>query len=219
MRNNVALVTGGTKGIGAAIVGELVRREFRVATVAREINPDSQQYRDALCLWCDLGHPDQIARAVRDVRRQLGDIGLLVNNAGLYCESPLDDLGDDAITELVQVNVAGLIQITKACLPDLRARHGLVINIASCNVQAPPRSQAVYTASKYAVQGFSDSLRLEVNNAGVRVTTLYPGPVNTWAATSDEGLLRPDDIARTVTYIAELDPRIEIRDLRLAAIA
>jgi short-subunit dehydrogenase len=99
----------------------------------------------------------------------------------------------DEAVRLLEVNVAGLMRVTRRCLPGIVEAAGMIINIASSNVRAPQVNQAVYTASKCAVQGFADAVRLELRG---RVCMMLPGPVNTWGAGSENGLLlRPGDVA------------------------
>lgn len=94
----------------------------------------------------------------------------------------------------------------------------MIINVASRNVQRAEQNQAVYSATKAAVKGFSDSLRLDLRGSGVRVTTLYPGPVNTLGTDSSEILLQPDDVADIVGNILAAPGRIEIGELSLGAV-
>ncbi len=103
--------------------------------------------------------------------------------------------------------MTALILMTHACLPDLLRTQGTVINMASQNVYRAEDDQAVHTATKYAVKGFSDSLRLELRGSGVRITTIYPGPVNTWGAESSEMLLLPSDVAEFVGAIVDKQNR------------
>ena len=94
-------------------------------------------------------------------------------------EGPFTGSSMAEAADLVRVNVTGLIQMTHACLPDLLQTRGTIVNMATRNVQRTEDNQAVYSAAKFAVKGFSDSLRLELRGSGVRITTLYPGPVDT----------------------------------------
>src|SRR5450755_258195 len=207
----VSVVIGASHGIGLAIAARLAAGGRRVVALARSFD-DAPPPEGVVALECDLTRSDQILAAIEQVHRDGRQVDVLVNNAGLYMEGPFASSSMAEAADLVRVNVTGLIQMTHACLPDLLQTRGTIVNMATRNVQRAEDNQAVYSATKFAVKGFSDSLRLELRGSGVRITTLYPGPVDTWGAETSDMLL-PGDVAEIVRVIVDSEGRIEVGEM------
>jgi short-subunit dehydrogenase len=175
----VVLVTGASSGIGEETAVRLAQRGARVWAVAR-----SERALGALA-----GRQAGITPFVADVTdasaraaavEAAGPIDVLVNNAGLGWTGLVEEMPADAIRQLFEVNVLALIDLTQRALPGmLERRRGHIINMASVAswVSVPPLT--MYSATKHAVQGFSEGLRRELLGRGVAVTTINPGPVAT----------------------------------------
>lgn len=179
IRDSVIVVTGASSGIGRETALHLARKGALVWAVAR-----SEAALKELA-----GEADGITPFVADVSSDadraalvsaVGVADVLVNNAGIGWTGLVETMPQDQVRKLFEINVLGLIDLTQRFLPSmLERRHGHIVNVASVGswVATPPIT--VYSASKFAVQGFSEGLRRELNGRGVAVTTVNPGPVAT----------------------------------------
>lgn len=186
-QEKVVIITGASSGIGEAAARCLARKGMRVALAARredrledlaaEINAAGGE---ALPVPTDVCKWESIREMVRTTRERWGKIDVLINNAGLDNPCPVVFLEDEKIRAQVDVNLVGTIECTRAVLPHLlRQRSGHIINISSIAGLIGIPWSSVYSATKFAVNGFSDSLRREVRRHGVRVTVLNLGYVAT----------------------------------------
>ena len=169
-----ALVTGGSSGIGAAVARILLARGARVLVVGR----DAARLAATGCpfLSVDLAEP-AAAAAVAD---WAGPVDVLVGNAGLGWAGGLAEMPADRLETLVSVNVTAHLQLVRLLLPAmLRQRRGHIVLVSSIAGSLGVRDEAVYAATKAAVRIFADSLRYEVRPAGVGVSTIVPGVVDT----------------------------------------
>jgi NAD(P)-dependent dehydrogenase (short-subunit alcohol dehydrogenase family) len=180
------VITGASSGIGRAtslLLDQLGHRVF--AGVRRTSDGDAlaAESSDRLTpILLDVTDEDSIADAVDAVSQTVpGGISGLVNNAGLSLNGPLELLSTTNIRKLMDVNVLGLLAVTKSFLPLLRRRHGRIINISSGHGLLAIPDKSAYAASKFAVQAISDSLRVELRPFGVSVSCVAVGKVETEA--------------------------------------
>jgi 3-hydroxy acid dehydrogenase/malonic semialdehyde reductase len=178
----VAVVTGASSGIGAATVVALGRLGYRIAAGARRIERVRRVVGESgIALPLDVTNLESIDAFVGEVKRKFGRIDVLVNNAGLASGlNAIADARDDEWIEMWEVNVLGLMRMTRACLPLIRkARHGHIVNMGSIAGFETYKGGGGYTASKHAVHAISRTLRLELNGEPIRVTEVQPGLVET----------------------------------------
>ena len=178
------VITGASTGIGKATALHLDRLGFKVfAGVRRESDGDalvSEGSPRLTALNLDVTDGDSIATAVDTVDGQTrGKLFGLINNAGLSLNGPLELVEVSEIKKLMEVNVIGLLAVTKAFIPLLRKGKGRLINISSGHGLLASPDKSVYAASKFAVQAISDSLRVELRPFGVSVSNLVVGKVDT----------------------------------------
>jgi uncharacterized protein len=188
LTNKVVLITGASSGFGAdtarlfaregSIVILAARRMDRLTTLASQIQAEGGQ-AFAICL--DITEQSQIDEAVQTVLDNFGQIDVLFNNAGFGHLDWLEALDPaDDIDQQLDVNLRGLIQVTRAILPAmLRRRSGTVINMSSVAGLIAAPMYSVYSATKYGIRGFTDALRRETAPFGVHVCGIYPGPAVT----------------------------------------
>ncbi|MFI6309829.1 oxidoreductase [Nocardia fusca] len=175
----VALVTGATSGIGKAAAIELAAAGFEVIgtgrNTARLTAPAGVTYLDL-----DVTGDESVASAVEQVIDRFGRIDVLVNNAGVGSTGAAEEFSITQTKDIFDINVYGVMRTTKAVLPHMRAqRSGRIINVSSLSGFVPSPFMSLYVSTKYAVEGYSQSLDHEVRQYGVRVLLVEPGPINT----------------------------------------
>ncbi len=173
-------ITGASRGFGAEIVGGLLTRGHQVVATARRAEAVTNAFPDAgdqlLALPLDVTREDQAASAVAAAVERFGRIDVLVNNAGRGLLGAVEEASDAEIRAIYDTNVFGLLTITRAVAPVLRAqRSGQVVNITSVGGFAGAPGWGIYCSTKFAVEGFSEALADELQPLGVGVTIVEPG--------------------------------------------
>ncbi len=173
--SKVVLITGATSGMGKLTAEYLAENGYRVYAGTREQNPEASQ-GDIRPIYLDITKVETIQSAVRKIMEEEGKIDVLVNNAGYGLLATIEEGTDEEIFDQFDVNVFGLIKMTREVLPHMReARSGVIINISSFLGKMGLPLLAHYNASKYAVEGIVDSLRFEVAPFGIRVHSIQSG--------------------------------------------
>lgn len=183
----VVVVSGGSRGLGQAIVSHLLDRGDTVATCSRsrtafvtEVENDPDRRERFLFSEVDIAQPDAVRRLVRDTVARFGRVDALVNNAGIARDGLLATQSLDEIAELVDVNVKGSLILARACLrPMLRARKGRIINISSVIGLRGYRGLVTYGATKGALDSMTRALAREVATVGITVNSIAPGYLET----------------------------------------
>jgi len=187
LRGKVALVTGASSGIGEAIARELARRGARVALVARRTERLEQIAAEltgagleAQAFRCDIRSAPELADTAERVTAALGDIEVLVNNAGYAHHALFIDHDTDDIEEMMLTNYMGTVRLIKQVLPGMRKRRrGWIINVSSFAGKIGQADEVAYSASKFAVTGLSQGLAQELAPLGIRVLCVHPTLVRT----------------------------------------
>jgi len=185
MTKKVALVTGASSGIGETTARQLQQAGFIVYGAARRTDRMSDLAESGVrTLPLDVTSETSVANAVAEIIAAEGRIDVLVNNAGYGSYGALEDVPMEEARAQIEVNVFGLARLTQLVLPHMRAqRSGTVVNISSMGGRFATPMGAWYHASKYAVEGLSDALRLEVKRFGIDVVLIEPGSIRTdWGA-------------------------------------
>ena len=208
LQNKVAIVTGGSRGIGKATSIALANEGCNLAICSKNKNnlikaekELKQQGVDVFAYLCDLSKPDEIKKFVSAVKKKFGSADILVNNAGVLSAKNLEDDNDDAINDIIDVNIRGLILMTKYVLPILNEK-GIIINISSGAGKHGISGLATYCASKFAVIGFTESLAGELK--GKKAIAVCPGGVDTDMyrdAWNYSPSLKPEHIAAKILEI------------------
>jgi NAD(P)-dependent dehydrogenase (short-subunit alcohol dehydrogenase family) len=179
---NVALVTGGGTGIGAATALHLAERGAHVVVVGRHedsLCATAARHASVTYVVADLGDHAGPARAIAAVGERHGRLDVLVNNAAVSRIAPLEAATREHVRTIVSINVEGLIETTRLALPMLRASKGCVVNVASTVADEPFANLSVYCASKAAVVALTRAWAQELAADGVRVNVVSPGCIDT----------------------------------------
>ncbi len=186
----VWLITGCSTGFGRELAKAALDRGDSVVVTARDPSKLSDIASDfaerALAVRLDVTSKQDINEAVEQAQARFGRIDVLVNNAGYGYLAAIEEGEDGPVREMFETNVFGLVDMTKAVLPGMRARHsGHVVNISSIGGMVGFGATGYYHATKFAVEGLSESLAIEAEPLGIKVITVEPGPFRTdWAGRS-----------------------------------
>lgn len=184
---SVVLITGCSSGFGKLAALEFARRGDRVFASMRDTKKSGPLLAEAKVagvsldvIVLDVADLKTVESAVADVVKRAGRIDVLVNNAGISTGGPIEDFADDEIQRVFDTNVFGLIRVTRAVLPTMRAQGaGTVINVGSIAGKVSAPYGGIYSGSKHAVEGISDALYFELHPFGIRVVLVEPGGFET----------------------------------------
>lgn len=189
-QRRVAVITGGSRGLGLALAERLLQEGASVALLARD--PDElrralkrlkrcNSYKDdILPICCDVTDKKQLAQAIRQVEQHFGRIDILINNAGTIAVGPFETMEQPDFTAVTTLQIDAVVNAVQLVLPAFqRAGEGRIVNISSIGGQIPVPHMATYCASKFALSGLSETLAAELAPLNVKVTTAYPGLMRT----------------------------------------
>jgi len=187
LKDNVVIITGASKGIGAELARQMAAKGARLALAARDREGLERVAAECVALGAkaeaivtDVSVEDDCRRLVDRTVAAYGRIDTLVNNAGATMWARFEDIGDMAILErIMKVNYLGAVYCTHHALPHLKATRGRLVGVSSLAGRTGVPTRTGYAASKHAMMGFFDSLRIELADAGVTVTMICPGFVST----------------------------------------
>ena len=220
-----ALVTGASRGIGAATAKMLARNGIKVAVnyahAAGRADDVVQEILDrggtAIAIQADVGDPKQVDAMFTRIEKELGSVDIVVNNAGITGQAEMGEFPPDLWNHIINVNLTGSMYCINRALPGMRERkQGRIINIAStCGIKGCGRS-AAYSASKSGMHGLTRSVARDVAPLGITVNAIAPGPIATemllslpkdlldgyQSAVPMQRFGEPDEIAETVVFLA-----------------
>ena len=191
--SKIVLVTGASSGIGEATARRLAADGYRVYAAARRVDRMSGLAEAGVqVLPLDLTDDASIVLAVETITRREGRLDALINNAGYGSYGALEDVPMEEARRQFEVNVFGLARLIQLCLPMMRARRsGTIVNITSIGGKMHEPMGSWYHATKFAVEGLSDCLRMELAPFGIHVVVVEPGGIRTeWGGIAQEGMLR-----------------------------
>lgn len=188
LENKIALVTGGSRGIGKAIVTELAKAGADVTFFYHKSADKAFALQDDLhgqglkttAMQMDVCNRTQIATVIDEIAKKHGKIDILVNNSGIIKDGLLMGFSEDEIQAVFNTNIIGMMYVTQAVVPYMmRKRSGKIINISSVSGRAPGRGQSNYAASKGAVDAFTKAMAVELAPRNIRVNAIAPGVIET----------------------------------------
>nr|WP_235973616.1 SDR family oxidoreductase [Peribacillus faecalis] len=229
LQNKNIVITGASSGIGEKIAMLTAKKGARPILIARSVdklNVISERIKaqtgiDCLVHSLDVSEIEQVKTVFKQIIEEVGHIDVLLNNAGFGVFDTLQDANYEDLENMFAVNVMGVIACTKEALPSMLERNaGHIINVASqAGKLATPKSSG-YAASKHAVLGFTNSIRLELMNTNIRVSAVNPGPIETnFFAIADKSgtyvknvqkyMLNPDEVAGKIVKLM-IHPKREL---------
>lgn len=221
--NRVAVVTGGTRGIGRSICEEFQDEDYTIVATYHGSEEQAQRFRDETTIhtWkFDVGDYEQCQKACNEIAEQWGPIDILVNNAGITRDNTILKMTPEDWDAVIRTNLSSCFNMSKAVFPSMRERKfGRIINIGSINGQAGQYGQVNYAAAKEGIHGFTKALALEGAKYGITVNAVAPGYVNTEMVQAvPQNILdkiiaqipvgrlgRAQDIARAVVFLCDED--------------
>jgi NAD(P)-dependent dehydrogenase (short-subunit alcohol dehydrogenase family) len=228
LKDKVAYITGGSKGIGLGIAKSLIEQGMRVAITSRSL-PSAQHAAQGLsadasrilALESDVSSMVSEQKAIQEVLNHFGQLDLVVANAGVGHLVPFEEITTQQWKETIDTNLTGVFNTVKSSLDALKISRGYIITIASLAGTNFFENGTAYNASKFGLVGFTQALMLDVRKYGIKVTTIMPGSVatafsNHEVTEKDAWKIQPEDIGEMVVGLLQMNPRtlpskIEVR--------
>jgi NAD(P)-dependent dehydrogenase (short-subunit alcohol dehydrogenase family) len=220
LTNKVALITGGSKGIGYGIAASLMKEGMKVAITSRtksaaekaaaELNKIGKG--EAAGFEADVRNPKAQQETANQVQQKFGAIDVLIANAGIGYFGSIETLTVEDWQETVDTNLSGVFYSIKACLSALKKSKGYIITMASLAGTNFFAGGSAYNASKFGLVGFTQAVMMDVRNLGIKVTTIMPGSVatnfnNAEPTPQDAWKIQPEDIGQMVIDLLKMNPR------------
>jgi NADP-dependent 3-hydroxy acid dehydrogenase YdfG len=225
LEGQIAVVTGASRGIGQAIALALADAGARLCLVGRDADTLRSVLKGATCHTADLGDDGDLERLASTLAADLREIHVLVHAAGVLDRAPFETATAEQLDRQYRTNVRAPYVLTQRLLPALKAAQGQLVFINSSAGVSAKATVGAYAATKHALKAVADSLREEVNAAGVRVTSLYVGRTATrmqaelhaqeGKAYDPSGLIQPEDVASLTLHALSLPRTVEVTDVFL----
>lgn len=222
LKSKVAIITGGTKGIGYGVAEALMREGINVAITSRskeaaedaakQLNSKVENGGEALGLEADVRDFDSQNKAVEAIVKKFGKIDVVIANAGLGHFGSVEDLSVEQWKETIDTNLSGAFYTLKTTLEQLKANKGYYITISSLAGTNFFKGGSAYNASKFGVTGFTQAAMLDLRDYGIKATTIMPGSVSTHfngnePNQKDAWKIQKEDIGKLVVDLLKMHPR------------
>jgi len=230
-KNQFAVVTGASRGIGKSVALKLAELGYDLALLART-ESDLIAVKEAIeqnaftkniqvkCYTVDVSQKDQVSEAIKKITSEQEKIDLLFNNAGI-AEKGTSDIDPEIFEQLIQVNLLGMFYMVHAVAPHMKKQcDGYIINLLSRSGKKARSNMGAYAASKFGAVGYNEALYKELVNFNIKVTAINPGYVNTQMTSKASSLLneekiQPEEIADIVEFLLKLKPFTYIKEINL----
>ncbi|MCG2589692.1 SDR family oxidoreductase [Rhodohalobacter sulfatireducens] len=215
IQNKTAIVTGASKGIGLSTANAFIDEGVTVACWSRT-PPKEFSHSNFHHFETDLTKEDSVEDSYQKTVDKLGDISILVNNAGVGYRGRMEDTPSRQWRYLFDLNVHGIFYVTKRVITGMKERNeGHIINIGSgAGTNGIPQMSA-YCGTKYAVNGITESLHNELRDYGVKVSCISPGSVDTGFSSSNKNKLQPGDLASAIVHMLKCPKNFHYTDIQV----
>jgi NAD(P)-dependent dehydrogenase (short-subunit alcohol dehydrogenase family) len=228
LKDKVAVITGGSRGIGFAIAEALGKEGCQVVIAGRDaeaLNTATGKLKaagvESMAQTCDVGDSAQVEQLFAAVKKRHSTIDILVNNAGVaHALAPVEKVSVEDWKRVIGTNLTGMFLCTRAAVPLMRTGGTIINNLSVAAVQ-PFEGMAAYNASKHGALGFTNVLREELREQGIRVLALMPGPTDTaiwqqfWPEAPREKMVSVATVAEAVVHVVALPASTTIEEIRL----
>jgi len=228
IKNKVAYITGGSKGIGLGIAKSLLDSGMRVAITSRSLGAAkeaaaslSSDSTKILAIESEVSSLAAEMKAIKTLTDYFGQLDVVIANAGIGHFAPIDSISEEQWKETIDTNLTGVFNSVKASVEPLKQSKGYIITIASLAGTNFFENGAAYNASKFGLVGFSQAIMLDLRKYGIKVSTIMPGSVTSYFNNhvpdeADAWKIQPEDIGQMVVDLLQMNPRtlpskIEVR--------
>ncbi len=231
LKNKTIVVTGASDGIGKQVALKLASQGVNLALIARnqtrlretQAMSKNKGANKVVIYPCDVRDTQQLTTTTQKIISDLKEIDGLINVAGIWQKMmPLEEIKQEIVDDVIQTNLTSLIHCTRLILPYLKKQpESAIINVSSKSGIVAQAGQSVYTASKYGVKGFTDTLKVDLKGTNVRVAGVYQSGTNTkmFGKVGDyppvEKFTNPEDLADVIVYMISRPPKIWIHEIQV----
>ncbi|HLK53957.1 MAG TPA: SDR family NAD(P)-dependent oxidoreductase [Candidatus Angelobacter sp.] len=228
--SKVAVITGGSRGIGLAMAQVFAKNGYAVVITGRDAKrlqdaADILKKYQATAIPCDVRDPASVEKLFQEIGKHHATIDLLINNAGVaHALAPVDQLPVETWKEVIDTNLTGTFLVTRAALALMRA-GGTIVNNLSIAAVTPFPGMSAYNASKFGALGFTQALREDLRKRGIRVLALLPGATDTdiwgqfWAEAPKEKMISAETVAEAVLHAVSAPANTSIDEIRIGPAA
>lgn len=229
------VITGGGSGIGLALAQAFSRNGYavvisgrdlkRLQSAANELNAIKKSNATVTAIACDVRDPSSVEKMFQEIAARHATLDVLINNAGVaHALAPVDQLPVETWKQVIDTNINGTFLVTRAAIPLMRAGSAIVNNL-SVAATRPFAGFSAYNASKFGAMGFTQALREDLRQRGIRVIALLPGATNTdiwnqfWADAPKERMIPADAVAQAVLHAVSAPANTTIEEIRIGPTA
>lgn len=228
MTNKLAVITGGTRGIGKSLINKFASRGFDISTCSRNIEQlkllkkecESKFGTNVFVSQVDISKKDDVLKYAKEIVNLKRPVDVLINNAGIFIPGKITEEEDEVFEKLIYTNLFSAYYLTRNLLNSVKsAKNGHIFNICStASIMAYPNGGS-YSISKYGLLGFSRGIREELKDTGIKVTSVIPGATYTasWEGSDlpKSRFMKADDVARAISECQQLSPSTVVEELLL----
>lgn len=232
LKNKVAIVTGASDGIGKQVSLKLAKEGVSLALIARDQTRLNKVKAESLKLGspkvesyvCDISDKVEVKKTINKILVNFNSVDMLLNIAGIWQKlNLLEDIPDDEIDSVIDIDLKGMIYVTKLLLKHFKENdsEAIILNVSSRSGVTAQSGQAIYTAAKWGVNGFTEVLKAELKDTKIRVATVFQGGTDTemFRKTGEnfkqDKYIKPDDLAEVIVFMLSRPPQIWLHDVRV----
>lgn len=232
MKDTVIVITGGSSGLGKALAIKLAREKPRIILLARNktnlkrLAARIKSKCFVKCYVCDITNKNDVMTTFEKIKQNFRKVDVLINNAGVWLEGNTENSTEDNIKNVFNVNIIGMIFVTQEALKIMKILgKGHIVNISSLAGKKPNGKWSIYSSTKFAVRGFTDSLKEELKDTKIKVSGVYPGGMNTNLfknagmlsyKQNESWMMKKEDIAEIIMFILTRPEDVIIDDINIS---